>query len=358
MKKLLLVFLVLAIIGLGGYFGWRYYDQSQANVTTTVNTPKKSTFVWGVTTRAFALGKFTDKQWQTQVKLARNLGVEYLRISWEPEGWYNSKLDPSGLNQALITEIEKQDMEPYLIFGENGKMTASETPYQDGYDLAYKIGSLNKGKVDYYQLGNEISSEPLKGGEFPGDVESQYDLEKYAKIRDYLKGAIAGLDKADPAAKTVVVGQWTQTAFFDMLQKDEVDYDVIGWDWFSDMGLMKDVKISDGTALTSKLQSFNKPIMLVEVGQRPDGDKTKGFVMDEDKQLKFISDMAEWAQGAGFIKGFFAFELTDLVNYGPGGYADRYGLVGVSKNTAGKIRIIGTRKAYDAFAAIVNKYSK
>lgn len=358
MKNFLIVLFVLILVSLGGYFGWRYYNQSQATDSPTIKArTTKDGFIWGVTTRPHALARYSDKIWQKQVAFASNLGVGYVRTGWEPEGWYNGKLDPIGLSQALIKEIETQGMRTYLGFGENGKITDSTNPYQDGYDLANQIASANKGHVDYYQLANEISSESLKGAEFPGDETSQYDLEKYQKIKDWLNGAIDGVKKADPQAKTVVVGQWTQIAFFDMLSEDGVNYDIIGWDWFSDMGLMKDVKISDGTYLVDKLKSFNKPVILAEVGQRPDGNKTTGFTMNEDKQDQFISEMANWAHGSGFIKGFFAFELTDLTNYGKGGYIDRYGLVAFKRNKQGVGVMTGLRKAYSSYAAIVTKYS-
>ena len=357
MKNFLVVLFVLILAGGGGYFGWRYYNQSQASDSPSLNG-KKNGFVWGVTTRPYALARYNSGLWKDQVKLASDLGVGYVRIGWEPEGWYKNKMDPIGLNQALITEIEAQGMRTYLSFGENGKITDSDSPYQDGYDLANKIASANKGQVDYYQLANEISSESLKGSEFPGDEEDQYDVEKYEKIRDWLKGATAGLKKADSAAKTVVVGQWTQTAFFDMLKKDSVDFDIIGWDWFSDMALMKDVKIFDGKALTDKLKSFNKPVILAEVGHRPDGNKTDGFTVNEDKQDQFISEMASWAHGSGFIKGFFAFELTDLTNYDDGGYIDRYGLVAFERNKNGVGVVDHLRKAYSGYATVVKKYSK
>lgn len=360
MKKFLLIFLVLAILGLSGYFGWRYFNQKSAVATPEVTTPATpaDNFIWGVTTRPNALAKYYPTRWQEQIKLAKDLGIGYVRIDWEPDAWIDGKQDPVGFNDILTAEITKQGMRPYLNFGQNGKITASATAYQDGYDLATRITTANKGKIDYYQLGNEISSESLKGGQYPGDKTDQYDLAKYAKIRDWLKGAEAGIKAADPKAKTVVVGQWTQTAFFDMLQKDGVNFDIIGWDWFSDMNLMKDVKLSDKTLLTEKLQSYNKPVMLVEVGQRPDGNKDKGFTMNEDKQVQFISDMANWAHGSGFITGFFAFELTDVTNFAPGGYVDRYGLVDYERNDGGVGVMDHLRKAYSTYAAIVKKYSK
>lgn len=359
MKNFLIVLFVLILVSAGGYFGWRYYNQSQATDSPTVKArTTKDGFIWGVTTRPHALSRYHPTLWKNQVGLASDLEVNYVRIDWEPEGRYNGKIDPIGLSHALIKEVEAQKMRIYLSFGENGKITGSSNPYQDGYDLANQVVGANKGHVDYYQLANEISSESLRGAEFPGDKTSEYDLEKYAKIRDWLNGAIDGVKKADPQAKTVVVGQWTQIAFFDKLQEDGVNFDIIGWDWFSDMGLMKDVKISDGTYLVDKLKSFNKPVILAEVGQRPDGNKEDGFVMDEDKQNQFISEMANWSHDSGFIKGFFAFELTDVTNYDKGGYIDRYGLVACEKSKSGVGAVDHLRKVYSSYTDIVRKYSK
>lgn len=346
MKNFFIVLFVLVLVGAGGYFGWRYY-QSQANVSPNLNK-KTNSFVWGVTARPHAINKYNTKDWTKLVGYAKDLGVNYVRLNWESD-----VRDPMKFNKATISEIEKQGMKPYVVITQTGDMTKSADPYTDGYNRAYTITKAVKGRVDYYQLENEITSWSLKGAEFSGDKADQYDETKSQKIIQWLKGTNAGVKAGDPEAKTVVAGQWIQYSFLQMIADGGVDYDIIGWDWFSDMGLIQDNKLDDGSNIMDKLKTFNKPIMLVEVGQRPDGS-----TMDQDKQAKYISDMAEWAHGSGLIKGFFAFELTDGIPVSAKIPIEVYGLVEAKRLSTGKGAIVGPRKAYATYKDIIAKYSQ
>jgi len=353
MKNLLIVLFVLILVGAGGYFGWRYY-QSQANVSPNLNK-KTNSFVWGVTARPHAINKYNVKDWTKLVGYANDLGVNYVRLGWDTDNH-----DPVAFNKAVIDEVLKQGMSPMLGFESKTDIFASDDPYTDGYDAAFRIATLNKDKVKYYQILNEVSSVVLRGGEFPGDKEDQYDASKYAKMRDYLKGAIAGIKKADPAAQTILTGQWTQYAFFDMLARDKVDYDIIGWDWYSGMGMIYDNKTADGSNVLDHLKKLNKPIFLTEVGQESNNaDGTSS--MDEDKQADYFQKMAEWAYNSGVIKGFIAFQLTDIITTtdknSKTDRIDRSGLVQADKNSKGKVVLI-KRKAFGVLQSIIAKYSK
>ncbi|OGD57201.1 hypothetical protein A2V71_02185 [Candidatus Berkelbacteria bacterium RBG_13_40_8] len=139
-----------------------------------------------------------------------------------------------------------------------------------------------------------------------------------------------------------------------MLRRDKVDYDIIGWDWFSDMGFMADAKLFDGTSLVDKLKTFNKPIFLAEVNQRPEGSGGQQG-MPEQKQADFISKMAEWAYNSGIVRGFMVLELTDVPNTGAD-FTDYYGLVAAAKNSSGMGIPGEPRQAYDVYKEIISKY--
>lgn len=360
MKKVLIVLVVLIVVVVG-LLVWK--GTSSNPIKTVLKTDpftnkSKDGFAWGVTTRAHALANFSPEVWATQTKLAKELGSGYVRVNWENDGYLNGVRNAVGLNLAMIDGIIQNGMRPYIVLNQVGDLTKSADPYTDGYNLANEIAVAAKGQVDYYQLENEVTSWTLKGSQYPGEKADQYDTAKSEKLIAWLKGANAGIKAGDPQAKTVVTGQWIQYGFLQMIADANVNYDVIGWDWFSDMGLMSEKKLSDGTSITDKLKSFNKPLMLVEVGQRPDGNKSSGFKMDEAKQVAFIDSMAEWAHTSAAFKGFFAFELTDLPNHGPDGYIDRYGLVQFEPGSAGVAKMDHLRPAYTTYKNLVAKYSK
>jgi len=346
-KKLLIIFLVLAILGGGGYLLWTKVLSKAARV-------KKEPFVWGVTMRPHALGRYNQEVWAKEIALAKGLGVNYVRVGWQYDAWINGKEDQFGFQEEIFKSIQDAGMNVYLVFEGNPDVLKVSDPYYDGYNNAFQIASHNRGKIKYYQLLNEAGSAALKGGEFSGDKESDYDAEKYTKVSEWLKGAARGIKEADPSAYRIISDQWVHTAFFDMLQRDKVDYDIIGWDWFSDMGLMGERKLTDGTLLIDKLKTFNKPIFLAEVNQRPEGDGgQKG--MPEEKQADFIGKMAEWAYNSGAIRGFLVLELTDVSNTGAN-FTDYYGLVEAAESSAG-VGIPGKpRQAYDVYKKIISKY--
>lgn len=350
MKNFLIVLFVLILVGVGGYFGWRYYNQSQANVSPDLNK-KANSFVWGVTARPHAINKYNAKDWAKMVGYAKDLGVNYVRLSWETD-----TRDPK-FNDKVISEVEKQGMGIYLAIGGDSEIQNSDNPYQTGYDSAYQIASQFKGRIKYYQLSNEISAAALKGSNFNGDKESDYYPEKYAKIRDWLKGANAGVKKADPSAKTVVTGMWIQYYIFNMLQNDKVDFDYIGWDWYSDMELIQDNKLSDGEGILDKLKALGKPVMLTEVSQRPDIVENEQ-ILDEDKQSQYIADTVNWAYESGFIKGVIVYELIDEIPVSLKTQIEAYGLVEAKRLSSGKGAIVGLRKAYTTYKDIIAKHNQ
>lgn len=350
MKKFLISLLVLIILAGAGFFGWKYFLQGYLKKQQT----KKEPFIWGVTMRPHALGNYTSASWLEQVKLAKDLGVNYIRIGWQYDAWRKGKPDQFGFHDEIFQTIQDNGLSVYVVFEGNPDVLEVNDPYYDGYNNAFQIASHYKGKVKYYQMLNEVGSVPLKEGK-SGENESDYDEAKYQKVKEWLKGASAGIKKADPNAYRVISCQWLQTGFISRLEKDKIDYDIIGWDWFSDMGLMSEKKLTDGTLLIDKLISFNKPVILAEINQRPEGEGgQKG--MPEQKQADFIEKTAEWAYSGGQIKGFIVLELMDVVNTGKD-FTDYYGLVETQK-TGKNTGIPGQpRKAYNVYKEIIAKYS-
>lgn len=346
MKKILIFLVCLGVIGAAGYFGLKFYRQYKL---------KKEPFLWGVTMRPHALGRYDANTWNKELNLAKDLGVKYIRIGWQYDAWYNGKLNPFGFHDKVFSQAKEKGLSIYLVIESNpAEISELKNPYMEGYNSAFQIASHYKGQIKYYQLLNEAGSTAIKGSDFSGEKEEDYDAAKYVKVRDWLKGASEGIRKADSSAYRVITDQWLHYAFFDMLAKDKVDFDILGWDWFSDMGLMSEKKLADGTLILDKLKSFGKPIILAEVNGRPDGDNgQKG--QDEAKQAEFIQKMADWAYNSKVIKGFIVLELMDVTNTGRG-YVDYYGLVNATEKKNGVGTIGEPKKAYQVYKEIIKKY--
>lgn len=300
--------------------------------------------------RPTGLGKYIDEIWLKQIAVATNLGVKWVRLSWS----YDAP-DQFKYHDEIIKYLKQSGLEVYLVIEPNGKFEDIQDPYKDGFDNAYRIASHYKDQIKYYQIMNEAGSNALKDGTYSGENESDYDTTKYERTKEWLRGASEGIKKADPNAYRVLTSQWLQTAFLDKLKKDNIEYDIIGWDWFSDMGFIGEKKLDDGTLLMDKLKSFDKPIILAEINYRPEGTNGQRG-QPEEKQADYIAQAANWAVSAG-LKGFYVLELLDVPNSGHG-YTDYYGIVGVKKSSSGSYVPGAPRKAYDIYKDIIAKYTQ
>ncbi len=351
MKKIVWILLIALILGGGlGFMIWK--TLANKNGSTPESSPeataKAEEFMWGVTLRPSALGKYSDEAWVSQLGYAKPLGVKWIRIGYDHAAG-------TSLYDGIIQLVQDNGFEPYLVVEPQGDFSKVSDPYNDGYQKLNVIASHYKGKIKYYQIMNEASGNAIKGGQFAGISESDYDATKYARTRDWIKGASAAIKKADPSAQRVVTSQWTHVGFLDKLKADNVDYDIIGWDWFSDMGLMGEKKLSGGQLLIDKLRSFNKPIILAECNYRPEGKNgQKG--QPEAKQANYIKEMANFAKTAK-LRGFFVLELLDNPNT-QSGYTDYYGIVSVEKSPSGAWKPGEPRQAYSAYQEVIKKYSQ
>ena len=350
MKNFLIILLALIIGGGGGYFAWKYLagrggEQPRSEAITTENY--REPFMWGVNVNPSAVGNYNEDTWATQMAFVKNLGAQWIRLSFD-----NEPSNKFAIFDDMISYAQGQGIKVYLGLGSTKPILTIDDTYKDGYQVGHEIAIHYKGKIQYYQLMSEQGSTALKGSSYSGESESDYDLEKYTKVREWMKGASAAIRKVDPNAYLVITDQWTHYAYIQMLLRDKVDFDIIGWNWFGDMGMMGERKLTDGTLLIDKLKSFNKPIILSEVNYRPGKNG-----MDEAKQSDFIKKMADWAYNSNVIKGFIVHELVDLAPVGSR-KADYYGLIKFKTSQSGGYKFGDAKQAFLTYKEIISRYSR
>jgi len=339
MKKTIIIIVAVLVLAIAGWFlGTKF-----------LNLGSQDDFLWGITLRSSPHRKYHSSTWIQQIKYVKELGVGWVRLGVGDEKNLKD-------HDQMINLANAQGLQIYLNFGEAHKVPSMTDPYQEGYKQAKEIATRYKGKVKYYQLLSESASTALKGGQYPGTSEDQYDSTKYEKIKEWLKGASKGIRESDSKAKIIITDQWTHFAFFEMIKRDKVDYDILGWDWFSDMGLLEDKKLDDGTLVFDHLKKIGKPIMLVEVNARPD----EKLGQNEVKQVEYIEKMADFAwKNRKTIKGFFVLELADLApSQSSQKKPEYYGLIKFKVGPDGGYTFGEKRKAFDAYKNIIEKYSK
>ena len=103
------------------------------------------------------------------------------------------------------------------------------------------IGETMKGQVDIYQIFNEMDVTAMHNdignivnAGSDGLVKEDYDPVRWERALLSVKGAIRGLKKGDPNAKICVNFSWRHTALIYAMIDSGCEFDVIGFDWYSD----------------------------------------------------------------------------------------------------------------------------
>ena len=339
-----MIYLILAVfVILGIFIGIYIANKNGANISLPA---KQSSFMWGVLTRQSSLQNYTLEFWNKELDYDKQLGVNWIKVDYDAHAGYKRSVEMVGAATAKKLNVLFQFAPADIL--------KSQKPYEDGYDLGFKMGSKLNNEVTYYQLMSEAASTALRGPEYTGEKESDYDAAKYTIVMNWLKGASDGVRFADPKAKIVINDQWTHFAFFNMIARDGVKYDILGWNWFSDMGFLGDKTLSDGTKVFDKIKSFNKPIIFTEINARP--DSIKG--MDENVQADFIAKMADFAwANKDVVKGFYVLELTDQPPpQTPSKKPEFYGLIHFKQNADGTYTFGELKKAFTTYQSIIKSH--
>lgn len=359
MKKFLIILLALAIGAVAGYFFLTKVlnkDSYSLNIFERKASPTFSKvtaenyqepFMWGINVNPSPVRKYSLEMWNKQMKLVSGLGANWIRLTYGAN--VEERLE---IFDEMVDSANKKGFSVFLSLDSSEPVTSLKKPYDDGYQVASEVAEHYKGKIKYYQILNEVGGTVVKGWEYSGENESDFDPDKYQNVREWSRGAISAIRKIDPDAYVVLDFHWTHYAIVEMLIRDGVDFDILGWNWYADMGMMGEKELSDGTLLIDKLKSYNKPIILAEVNSLP--TKT---AKEEAKQAEFIEQIADWAYNSGIIKGFFIHELTDIAptKTREEGY---FGIVRFKKAPDGGYTFGEPKEAYDTYKDIIAKYSQ
>jgi len=253
MKKygLSLIILALAITvgSLAGYFLRKNRVSADIN-TPAITTPSpakvEANFAWGATVRPYILIKnisqFKPSDVEKQFAYVKDLfpvgGVVRANIEADPY-----------VNDLLVEYAQKYDLRLYLILEEIKDFNPEIDYRQKANDLAERIVARYKGKVDYYQLSNELSGvvyyHPTdKGEKLDAGYGLSMDKNRYNHVLEYTKQLSLKIRELDPDAKIIISGHWVLIKPITDLLKDGVQADIIGWNWgsgLSDQPAIKDI---------------------------------------------------------------------------------------------------------------------
>ncbi|HLD34865.1 MAG TPA: hypothetical protein VJB62_03300 [Patescibacteria group bacterium] len=347
MRKILSAFLILVgALSIGLISGKIVSDRQRAQIIKPdILTASSSgrNFVWGATVRPYILTNdnrpYNPNDLDRQFEIIKDLF---------PNGCVRANIEGDmAINDQLVKNKEKYGLRLYLILEEIKDFDQNINYEKSASDFAQKTVARYKGKVDYYQLSNELSgvvyAEPSEPGE---KLDAGYGLvmnkNRYEHVRRYATTLSREIRRLDPNAKIVITGHWVLINPVLELIKDGVQADIIGWNWGTGMGEIPGVKNIDNYAMMDipkMAKSKGKDFMIIEANS---DDGSKGG--KEKEQARYIKKLASNAYQSPNVSGYFHFLLTDAQPSQPG---PDLGLVRLKK-TATKTYGFGSNKiAYD-----------
>lgn len=233
---------------------------------------------------------------EQQMKLAADLGITLVRFD---SMW------------GTINGVEWTDrfVETAEAYGLDMMMIV----YVEDTESAQAIASRYKGKIKYYQVHNEVDCATIIDAGHSGESLSDYDPVKLKTKTDAIKACIKGLRAADPAAEIVINSTFVHYGFTEYLVDQGVDFDVIGWDWYSQQEeWCHQNRGYDITGLLDILREKfpDKDIIFCELNILADYENGT-----DTRQGAFIEEMAvkiyEYAKKDPAIRGLVIYELLD-----------------------------------------------
>lgn len=306
----LVVLISLAVAGIRS--GW--FEQFTGSQGSTARS--EPAFAWGVYVNQYSLSDLDDggarpEVYDAMLDAIKDLGLTHVRTNYifVNQADYSEKLPADfeeTLNDTWIDAILAHDLEPVLIL-DKGVDT-----YQASYDIGKRVAAHYKGKVKYYQMVNEVNGAAIKP-DHTGRVFSDYDSAKYQAVKTRLKALGDGIRAADPDAARIVTANWLGTAIIDQLITEGVPFEILGWNWFSDMGADPTNKVlEDGTVidLPGHFAAAGKKFWLTEVNRH--GGSFEGTAAGGEKaQADWLQSVAKIAATDERISGFFPYTFTD-----------------------------------------------
>jgi len=313
-------------------------------------------FDLGVNGHPFTQPSYKDISVQQQLDLVNEIGAKWYRVDCKSD-----ILLPQNISKLrlLLFEAKKRNIKILpVIFPpiDLRKENDLNKIYDVSYEFSKTVASQLRGAVNVWELNNELDNFAiLRKGEInyigtlwnfdipSGDKKEHYEINRAKKSIALLKGLADGIHAADPKAKRIIDATWVHFGFLELLSLNNVDYDIVGWHWYSDMGSI--TKVKGNVNLLSKLNSYKKPIWFTEINRRSGSQGSNG----EAEQSRYLIENIESAQTNHIVRveNLFVYELLDEPHLGLSNPESFYGLVTV-KNINGKWQIGNVKEGFRA----------
>lgn len=274
---------------------------------------QKNDFVWGINGHPLTQYEYRQQTWNEQLAFLRDLKLNHYRIDIPLNEKGLAKRDVS-LNE-LIKKLKIHNISPMLVvFPREDKMEGdSANVYQSYFSQGKNFAQRYAQFTNVVEVGNEWDLKVMiKNPHLDGTKSSHYQLTAAKNRMWLLAGFIDGLKSVRPSLKVSLSLTWTHWYYLDLLKQNQIDYDIIGYHWYSSMGDITKVRAPYGNILPMIKSKYNKEIWVTEFNTYV-GTKNASF----EKQKDYIQRNLKELLNQKIIGGFFIYELFDQPNLRP-----------------------------------------
>jgi hypothetical protein len=267
-----------------------------------------------------------DRSVYASIPIATTLGdVQATGCPWVRAGWNDdtpmSQIDTFMATAQTNGQRVLAGIFPVLVYNNPGATPAQieQAAYQSGYTLAARYPQQS-----IWEMSNEMSNfailqpgdiDPSTGklyayaGSPDGNQVLDYEATRLAQSVAIIRGLSNGIHAANPTALRVFCGEtWLHWGFLDACIQGGVNYDIISWHWYSDMGNITQATGSSGTYnVIQQLASYGKPIWISEFS------RANGSMGGHDTaQAQYLHDvMLQYLSLSPVVGALFTYELYD-----------------------------------------------
>jgi hypothetical protein len=348
MRNVIVLFVVMILIGFGVYLIGAPNNNidKQSNDLVSVNEVKNK-LAWGVGFDPHPNGIHQDKYLLEHLDKVKDLDLDIVRV--EVPQWTDKPyeyLDP------VVDRLIAEGIEVVIAFQPNKAFEEYEKNddlRNDSYHRAYDIAKhYSQKNIRYFQMGNEVATGSVKPG-WPGRDDRSYIPEKYNMIYAWLDGASSAISDVDRNFKKIITGHWLHYGFFDKLNRDGLEYDIIGWDWHQESPYLVDIE-SDGMKinLIDELEKLGKELWITE------GNSLYGSYYGESYQAQYLDKMINHIIDSGKFSTFMFLSIYDGI---PKPNDPKDSVLGLRKmnKTDGVLELGEAKEVYDLVKSIINK---
>jgi hypothetical protein len=226
----------------------------------------------------------------------------------DPQG--NAKKESQFID--LLSKLKSNNISTLLVLMQSGLkgLDASDT-YQISYNQGKNFANKYGDNISVVEINNEADNKMLLPGNLTGLKAADYDMMKAQKIIAGIKGFIDGLKSVNSSIKVSISVSYLHFYYLQLLQDNNVNYDIIGCHWYSNMGDITNARPPVGNVLLRISQQFKKPIWITEFNYG------KGSLrVTSTKQREYLYNTILQIMAQGIISGFFVYELYDQPELG------------------------------------------